>query len=79
MKKISDNFVRIDDFLALCVANCRDENKIYVINGVSFQWKRKLFSFIVNGVQKPAATVYAELACDFSKLGKVSFIEYMKY
>lgn len=76
MKKISEGIVKMNEFLAFSVANCRDEKKVYVINGVTFQWKRNLFSFLVDGVQKSAAAVYAELGCDFSKLGKVPFVEY---
>lgn len=79
MKKINETFVKMDDFLALSVANCRNENKIYIINGITFQWKRNLFSFVVDGVQKTAATVYSDLSCNFSKLGKISFVEYLQY
>lgn len=79
MKKINDTFVKMDSNLALSIANCRDENKVYIINGTVFQWEKDLYSFLVGGIQKTASTVYAELSCDYSKLGKISFVEYLKY
>lgn len=78
MQVLNNTFVKVNESLALSVANCRNENKVYVINGVTFQWKRNLFSFLVDGMQKSAANVYADLGCNFSKLGKVSFVEYIK-
>ena len=76
MRKTSEHLVKIDDYLALTVANCRDEHRLYVINDTTFQWCRKLFAFLVNGVQKTPASVYADLSCDYAKMGRVSFIEY---